>query len=320
MMPEPDIISVVAVVGGQRKINESWVIGRFIRDQELYNNKRLNPDNTPRLGGLCVKFYQTDGKSCKPHRDRIWWSFVLFMPCQFGLAAAPLYHGNWSILMITGFGTALALLMGSLPQWKREKYSGRMRTRGTYVLTRGNGHAHVFVIRISEVDTFITLDDLAISRSVTHRKERAYIVILAILWILLLVTVGGTKQDTWFLLGVGVIGMIHNVVVAGFKRTSNAHGIPVKEDETIEKSTIDEERVFPAIKEAERICPGVGLSLIPSFFPDSLRPDEATWKKENESSLKARKAEIEAKQVTARKADFVTAVHACLHSDYKNLG
>ena len=300
MMPVPDISSFVAVVGGQRKINESWVIGRFIRDQELYN-KRQNEEKTPKLGGLSVKFYQTDGESCKPHRDMIWWSFTIFMPCQFGLAAAPIYHGNWSILMITGFGTALALSMGSLPQWKREKFSGRLKDYGTYVLTRGNGHSHVFVIRVSEGDTFITLDDLATSRIVPHRLERACIVILATLWIFLLLLVGGTEQDTWFLLGVGVIGMIHNVVVAGFKRHPKAHGLPVKDDENMQDNIIDENTVFPAIQEAETKFPGVGLSLIPFFFPDGLRQDQETWRVNCKSTLKDRHAEMEAKMVGARK-------------------
>ena len=307
MMPEPDITSAVAVVGGQRKINESWVIGRFIRDLEL-NNERRNPDQTPKLGGLCVKFYQANGESCKPHRDKIWWSFAFFMTCQFALAAAPLYHWNWSILMVTGFGTLLALVMGSLPQWKREKFHGRMSEgkerrekvekgkagkeggKGkstTYVLTRGNGHSHVFVIRVSEDDSFIRLDDLAISRPISHRRERASIVLLAALWILLLVMVGGMKQDAWFLLGVGIIGMVHNVIVAGFKRTPEAHGIPVKE---VKDSTIDEANVFPAIKKAEEKSPGVGLSLMPIFLPDSRRPNEAIWMAEQERTLETRKA------------------------------
>ena len=304
MMPAPDISSVVAVVQGQTKTNESWVIGRFIRDQELYNKRQT-------LGGLSVKFYQTDGDSSNPHRDMIWWSFVCFLPLQFGLAAVPLHHKNWSILMVTGFGTVLALTMGSLPQWKNEKFSGRMKTdEKTYVLTRGNGHAHVFVIRVAEGDTFIALDDLAVSRAVPHHIGRIGIVILAILWIFLLILVGGLEEDTWFLLGVGVIGMFHNVVVAGFKRRPAAHGIPVREDVTMEKSTVDASRVFPAIKEAERISPGVGLVLITSFFPDGLRPDQEAWRKEVIETLEARKAEIADRLVEAQTAKFITALRA----------
>ena len=278
MMPAPDITSAVAVVGGQRKTNESWVIGRFIRDMELYE-KRPKDGETPRTGGLSVKFYRTKGRSCEPHRDKLWKSYLLFLPLQFGVAAAPMYHRNWSILLITCFGTALALLMASLPQWKREKFHGRMRTGGTYVLTRGNGHSHAFVIRTSEGDTFINLDDLAVSRAEPNARERAYLVILATSWIVLLITVGATKEDTWFLLAVGVIGMAHNVVVAGFKRRPEAHGIPVTTDQTMEKDTVDKRTVYAAIQEAEWICPGVGLSLISSFYPDGLRPDQEAWKK-----------------------------------------
>ena len=180
----------------------------------------------------------------------------------------------------------------------------------TYVLTRGNGHAHVFVIRVSKGDTFIALDDLAVSRAVPHRMGRACIVILAILWVILLMMVGGMEQDTWFLLGVGVIGMAHNVVVAGFKRQPAAHGIPVREDESMEKSIVDDSHVFPAINEAERISPGVGLTLIPAFFPDGLRTKQEAWRTKTIETLKARKAQFADELIEAQTAKFMTALHA----------
>ncbi|KAL6716603.1 hypothetical protein ACLMJK_006170 [Lecanora helva] len=287
LMPVTDITSTVAVVGGQRKTNESWVLGRLIRDLEL-DNKRYNEDNTPKLGGLSVRFYRTSGKSCAPHRDWIWKSFGLFIPLQLGVAAAPMYHRNWSILMITAFGTALALTMGSLPQWRAEKFHGRMRTGGQYVLTRGNGHSHAFVIRNLGEDTFITLDDLAITRPLPDWRERAILVTLAVLWITLLITVGGTKEDTWFLLGVGVIGMTHNVVVAGFRRQPKAHGIPIVADETLNVDHVDADTVFSAIQQAEEVCPGVGVTLIPSFYPDGLRPDQQSWLETSKSNVRAK--------------------------------
>jgi hypothetical protein len=42
--------------------------------------------------------------------------------------------------------------------------------------------------------------------------------LLAVLWVSFLITVAGWKQRTWYLLGVGIIGMPHNVGVAGSKR------------------------------------------------------------------------------------------------------
>ena len=286
LMPAPDIASTIAVVGGQKKTNESWVLGRLIRDLELEpDNKRFNDDKTPKLGGLRIRFYHTSGKSCEPCHDWIWGSFLLFMPLQFAVAAVPMYHGNWSILMITSFGTALALTMGSLRQWRDEKFHGRMKKGGRYVLTRGNGHSHAFVISNSEENTFITLDDLAISRPMPNWRERTNLVILATLWIALLITVGATKEDTWFLLAVGVIGMTHNVVVAGFRRQSGAHGIPITDDETMTPRIIDADTVFPAIRQAEDICPGVGLALISSFFPEGLQPEQETWRDTSKSKF-----------------------------------
>ena len=237
----------------------------------MWAHKPTRPrKETPRLGELCVKFYQVDGESNKSHRDWIWWSFVVFMTCQFGLATAPLYHRNWSVLVITGFGTLLALVMGSLPQWKREKFHGRInegkkgkaRKEGeeerfrTYALTRGNGHSHVFVIRVSVDDSFFRLDGIAISRPISYYKERAYIVLLAALWILLLVMVGGMKQDVWFLLGVGIIGIIPNVMVAGLERRPKTHGIPVKE---VKDSTIDKAMFFRPFKKSKKIVQVLGF-------------------------------------------------------------
>ena len=95
------------------------------------------------------------------------------------------------------------------------------------------------------------------------------------------------KQDAWFLLGVGIIGMIHIVIFAGLKRRPKAHSIPVKE---VKDGAIDKKNVFPAIQEAEKESPGVGLSLMPDFFPDSRRPNEETWMNEQMSTLETRKA------------------------------
>ena len=265
LMPAPDISAIVATVGGQWKTNESWVLGRLVRDLEIKHTR--DP------GGMRVVFYRTNGDSSKPKRDGVWMSFLIFIPIQFGVAAAPLHHKNWSILMITAIGTALAITTGSLPQWREEKYfRGRDNAKGTYILTRGNGHGHAFVIRISQGDKFINFDDFAITRTRDSWLTRGATVILSIFWIVLLITVAGMKEDTWFLLLVGLIGMFQNVWVAGSMRSSDGHGIPLKL-----VGYFDTPKVEPALKAAEELYPGVGLALIQLFFPAGLRPEQTEF-------------------------------------------
>jgi hypothetical protein len=50
-------------------------------------------------------------------------------------------------MLITAAGSVLALATGSLPEWRREKFVCRPNSKGTYALTRGNSHKHLFIIQ-----------------------------------------------------------------------------------------------------------------------------------------------------------------------------
>ena len=135
LLPLPDCASVVIHPNsGNLKRNESWVIGRLIRDLELHYNKQTD------LGGDAFRIIKLEAKNVwlkqlkrrgedipdPPHHDKVWWSFLLCAIGQFGLAITPLFinhSGNWRILLVTSAGTALALIHGSLPQWREEKYA-----------------------------------------------------------------------------------------------------------------------------------------------------------------------------------------------------
>lgn len=82
--------------------------------------------------------------------------------------------------------------------------------------------------------------------------------------------------------------MARNGVVAGFERRPEAHGLPATTDQTVEKDTVDKGTVYAVIQEAEWICPGVGQSLISSFYPDCLRPDQGVWRKVSKTILTKR--------------------------------
>lgn len=81
---------------------------------------------------------------------------------QLAVAATPIAtSGDWDILMITVGGTALALIVGSLPQWRNEKWPCRHSSQNTYILTRGNGAQHAIVILGN--GRGLNLEDLAVA-------------------------------------------------------------------------------------------------------------------------------------------------------------
>ena len=58
-----------------------------------------------------------------------------------------------------------------------------------------------------------------------------------------------------------------------------------------------------ALEDAEKKEPGVGLALLPVFFPDGLGPDEERWRDEVREKLGRIKAEAQAAACLADKDD-----------------
>ena len=153
-----------------------------------------------------------------------------------------------------------------------------------YVLTRGNGHSHVFVIQVTKDAYFKNLEDMATMRPFRSTLTRMTTVALSVLWIFLLLVVGGLEEDGWFLLGIGLVGMGHNVVVANWKRLSAAHGLPLRPEGP---DLVDRKSVFRALIDVEfergEGGKGVGKALIPIFLPAGLK-DEQKKEWENKES------------------------------------
>ena len=307
LLPQPDCASmVINRKSGNTKRNESWVIGRLIRDLEIRYNQMENYDGEAfRIIKLeakdawtkKLKNQQGEAVPDPPRHDIVWWSFSCAI-LQFGLALAPIFikqARNWRILLVTGAGTILALIHGSLPQWKEEKYSCRMTEAGketTFILTRGNSHQYVFVIHVACDVRCLNLEDLAVSRRIGASKHMKIIsAILATCWVMLLVAIGGLAQDTWFLLGVGGVGMFHNILVAGYKRGTSAHGVPL---DTHNPHLINDQpgNVMDGLKAAEREEPGLGLALLKVFFPGRLKAEEEQFWQSVAHDLENKAAEI----------------------------
>jgi hypothetical protein len=232
----------------------------------------------------------------KPKRDWVWWSGVVTIVIQFGISITPwVAEGDWTIFMTSTAGTLLAVAGASWPNMSAEKWAGR-RSDKCVALTRGNGARYVMLLNYREGEKGLDLEDLATAMTTPSPWDRIVTGTLAIAWVLLLFNICGLQDNTWYILGVGVIGMLQNQLVSGVKRDPASSGIPLTRVEEIR-----EPKVMDALKKVETRYPGFGASLLSTFFPGDLWPDEVSWWEERRMELKAiREAKRRAK--LARKA------------------
>ncbi|KAK4442921.1 hypothetical protein QBC34DRAFT_488593 [Podospora aff. communis PSN243] len=288
--------------------NTSWILGRIIRDfdswcSEETRNKTAEVLDTkwselcaseagakrPRRAGLVVTVCRPSKLEVAgvPKRDLVFWSGFLSAGIQFVISAIPLWlYGNWTILLITACGTFLALVSGSLPQWKKEKWACRRRSNDQYILTRGNGSQHAIAILANGHG--LNLEDLSAGQGnmdvSANVLTRLALFVLCALWIFLLLCAAGIQNDTWFLLAVGSVGIVHNVVVAGCPRRPENFGIHL-ETEAVFGAT----KVMKTLLAVEEKYPGIGRSMLGEFFPGQLREDEIKmWAELREKSQKGR--------------------------------
>jgi len=231
-----------------------------------------------------------------PKRDLRWFLYFPFTALQLGVASIPAgLYWNWSILLITGVGVMLSLLSGSMSEWRREKFECRRGSKDDYLITRGNGHKHVFLIRGIQKNHSVglNLEDLATARGCADIWTRAKTVLYAVAWLLFLLAAGGLRENTWYLVFVGAAGMVQNIFVAGARRSSASHGIPLKPVRTDDDHLMTfglrgegkgRPRVMEVLYKVEEDFPGVGVALLYEFFPEHTLKDH---EKENWELLKA---------------------------------
>lgn len=254
---------------------------------------------------LCVAVYKwkEGAVPAKPGYDWVWVTGLLVTSVQLGISAIPFgLHGDWGVFLITLCGSFLAYASGALPQWAKEKWACR-RKKKDVALTLGNGSRHVIVILGS--DQGLDLEDLAggqvleftgTAPSGTHRWIRQVLprkaatrllpFILTLLWLLLLVTSTGIRTHSWYLLAVGTLGMIQNLVAAGAPRQPAALGLPIElatesgpgdAQQPAVPVVFAEPKVMWSLMELELKHPGFGRALLNEFFPGDLRPWEKDW-------------------------------------------
>ena len=275
--------------------NTSWIIGRFLRDYErkwmplaakLKLQGMLRAAGRPKVG-LCVSVFEAvDGKGGReagvPLRDLYWWSGYVVAFLQLGVAAMAWgLLGDWVTFTVVAAGTMLAFTSGSLWQWRRERWSCRRKSDKTFVLTSGNGAQHAIVVLGCKKG--LDMEDLAAWTGCNVASESTKFVNGGLLacWIVLLLTVSGMKNNTWVLLAIGGVGMLHTIVVAGAARRPEAFGIHLKC-----KDIFMEDKTMRALALTESKYPLVGQSMIPIFFPGGVLEGSADWVNKTENEAK----------------------------------
>ena len=314
LMPKPEVdCAVINAHNGYRRTNSSWVLSRILRDFEHWQGplpdeieaqklKELQEDAVSKRKdasqiriGLRVTIWQCV-EAGKPRGDLIYWAGFMVAAIQLGIAAIPWgLYGEWLIFLIVGVGTLLAFFAGSLPQWHKEKFGVRTveeQKKKDIFLKRGNGDHDALLILGH--DGCIDLEALASPyRDLkAHTLTRPLSLLLAALWILLLLLIAGYDQHTWYMMAAGILGILHNVAVAGLPRSPKAMGIDLQYVDTI----VDR-KVMGVLWRLEKEYPKAGRALIQEFFPGDLWPREQALFKYAERRIEAFK---EAKKAYAK--------------------
>ncbi|OJJ08384.1 hypothetical protein ASPVEDRAFT_47531 [Aspergillus versicolor CBS 583.65] len=328
LMPDADTgCSLINGKNGYVRGNNSWVLGRMMRDYDYWMHKATRektdslldarwkfdqaretekyPDDgvtvpRPSQAGLVVSIYKPSRtlKHGVPGKDLLFWSGLVVTLVQLGIASIPAgLNGDWGVLMITGAATGLCYVTGAMNQWRVEKWACRSldtRTKKNFVLTRGNGAQHAIAI-VSD-GYGLDLEDLATGFSMIDKPTitvwaQLVTIALGIAWVVLLITASGVDTGTWYLIAVGGLGMLQNIFVAGWKRTPAAYGVPLDFVEVV-----GEVKVMQALMEVEKKYEKLGKSMLGTFFPGDLRENEikqwediaAEWKERKHAEGKGK--------------------------------
>ena len=302
LMPDaPDHPSIVInCSNAYTRTNQSWILGRILRDHEASHEVDLKSES------IRIDIFVATGVDERPDIDAKWiLSWVVILVQQI-LAAVPwILYWDWTILMVTLSGTLAALVAGMLPQWIDEKWSTRkIDKRKIVALTRGNGHHHVMLLINDEKrPPGPDIEALAGGGERSRSETRWICGILSVFWVLLLITVSGLKAHSWFLIGVGGIGMLQNVYLAGASRTPGAFNLHLEPYEPCPviigyrlkkppkvplselvrpgekfKPLTQVGGVMGALMALEDLFPQVGASLVSVFFPGTIKYEPGRFK------------------------------------------
>ncbi|KAI0528299.1 hypothetical protein F5B22DRAFT_584534 [Xylaria bambusicola] len=303
-------VKVFNLDSGYYRVNKNWLIGRILRDHEESMSKNdLFNDSAIRIAIFEAMPVNQRGTLSFQYNTRHLLGGVV-MVAQLVIAAIPTIRtqGNeWGILAITGFGTFLSLVMGSLPQWWAEKMPSNQSSKKVFALTGGNGSRDIMIIKgegrcldLEELATmgsprttriWSKLKAMSVPRSDQRGRDaktflgrpigflitQCVCILEAVGWFLILTSLAGIRSHTWCLIVIGTMGWVHNVMLADLTREPKSRNLPLKLLDTI--STY---KTMDGLMDLEVTHAGCGEALLPEFFPGRLRPDEEEWWREKE--------------------------------------
>lgn len=224
LIPTCDCPSIlVNCSNGFVRENRSWVLGRLLRDHEIRHV--VDPRSRDQGGqaeSIRIDIFHQEPISTA-HCDLVWWLGWATLVIQLAIVIVPgVLYGDWAILLVTLSGITLVAITCAMPQWAEEKWAipSKLDRDKVTCLTRGNGSLHIMVF-IGAQGSW-DLERLATRTPVPRTETRWISLVLAMLWVCLLIAVSGLKENTWFLIGIGGLGMLQNIVAAGVSREPRA--------------------------------------------------------------------------------------------------
>ncbi|KAH6658184.1 hypothetical protein BKA67DRAFT_557359 [Truncatella angustata] len=305
LLPTPDYaVKVFNLDSGYYRNNRNWVIGRIVRDHETL----MSSQEDAKTKAIRISIFDAESNNNGAHKFvynslHIWGAVVIFIQLAIASIPAAISQGReWGPLALTAFGTALALMVGALPQWAAEKLPKRSASKATYALTAGNGSRDIMVIKGQ--GNCIDLEELAISESPRNgypwtkfpafssaqkhssqpRAKEAWgfptgflmtcivTTVSAVLWLLVMISLAGLDEHTWALILVGFVGTLHNTLLGGMARDPKHRNLPLNLIDTITAS-----KVMDGLMDLEVTHPGCAHALVTEFFPGVIRPNEKDW-------------------------------------------
>lgn len=313
LLPPPDYpVLVFNVESTYVRCNRNWILGRIMRDNELYMNTVEQLDGR----ALRIAIYHALPRRASRYtiHSRSWVAYVAVTLSQLAVAAIPFgRYGEWGILLVTGIGIVASAMAGASTQWRLEKHPLRHNTTKILALTSGNGSRDIMIIHGK--GEALDLEELAASES--PRSDRLWQAVKGLstpmrdehgvqryhrngnemrrakmmhglplgvwitrlesfcqitVWLALLIMVAGLKSHTWYLVLVGVLGMLQNAMLAAAARKPEVRGLHLKLVDTIITSS-----VMDGLMDLESTIIGAGDVLRHEFFPGKLRQEETEW-------------------------------------------
>ena len=317
---------VINLDTGYTRENRNWVVGRLLRDNGIRLSKKLPLDNKAiRIAVYSAQPRGKHSSRAAAGAVGIIGILVMTTQCLIA-AVPIIVDNEWEIFLVTTVGTLLALSTGALPQWRAEKLPQRQQSDKNIALTSGNGSRDIMVIlgrgNSIDLEELASSETPRSSRvweriewlskpvmenglpklhanQIPMRKIFAFwgipvgfwltlimVSTQSIFWLALLISVAGIRSNTWYLLGVGLLGMFQNATVAGISRRPERRSLPLKLVDTIITN-----RVMDGLMDLESVGPNFGHALRKEFFPGKIRDDERDWWAGNREEYDKRREE-----------------------------